>query len=423
MLVLVAAATVPHLGGVERAAVAAVLIGLLAVIGPRLGRAVSGDAPDRPGEVEHLRVELSRLEEANRILGVLNEVSRSLPTNLDLDEVVIAIRTQLATRFDARRCAILTLDEDRWHPELVESMPLVPGQVPARLPSPLDLAMLTPAVLRVDDLSEVCERSGSGLYARLIVDGFEEGLMAVEHPSPRHYDDRAAELFEGFCEIVALSIENARSFGRLRSMAASEERARIARDLHDRLGQWLTYINLELERVNGTQAEPIAELERLQDDVRSAIDELRDALVELRTKIRVDRPLAVVLPEVVQRIRERTALTVELSVPADPTARLSGLVENELLRIVQESLTNIEKHADATTVHVNWSVEGGRGILTIEDDGRGFDPGRGVRSTAYGLVGMRERAAAVGAILEITSQRGTGTVVTVLVGTTEENRT
>lgn len=372
--------------------------------------------------VDEVVTELSRLEHAGRVLGVLHELSRSLPTNQDLDEVLLAIRTQLVARFDPHRLAILTLDDGRWYPELVEGFDLGSSGVVDVLPSPLDRAALEASVLRIDDLSTVCDRIGSGLYARLVVDGVDAGLLAIEHVGTYRFSDRAAELFEGVSELVALGIDNARSFGRLRSLAAAEERARIARDLHDRLGQWLTYISLELERINGRFPDPDAELDRLQGDVRSAIDELREALVELRTTIRPDRPLGVVLGDVVRRFAERTGLAVRLSVPEDPATRLGPVVENELLRIVQESLTNIEKHADATAVHITWSVDGGRGVLTIEDDGRGFDPVRGVRSTAYGLVGMRERAAAVGAILEIASQRGTGTVVTVLVGDNEEPR-
>jgi signal transduction histidine kinase len=367
------------------------------------------------------RAQVLALSAANRVLVAVGDLARSLPGNLDLDEVLVAIEDLLRTRFGATRLSVLTLDDGRWYPQLVQGFDLGGADVLDELPAPLAWALDAPGVLRVDDLSS-CGRPGSGLYARLIVEGMEEGLVAIEHPEVGHFDDHAVELFDGLSEVVALSIDNARAFGRLRSLAAAEERARIARDLHDRLGQWLTYISLELERFSGTLVPPSAELERLQGDVRAAIAELRDALVELRTTIQSERPLAVVLPEVIDRFRERTGLAVELNVPVDPRARLNGVAENELLRIVQESLTNIEKHADANSVHVSWSVEGGRGMLTIEDNGRGFDPGRGVRSTAYGLVGMRERAAAVGAILEISSQNGVGTVVTVLIGTTEETR-
>ena len=194
---------------------------------------------------------------------------------------------------------------------------------------------------------------------------------------------------------------------------ASEERIRIARDLHDRLGQWLTYIGLELERINAAQPEPSLELKQLHGDTQGAIAELRDTLVELRAAVGPGRPLSVVLSEVVDRFSKRSDVEVQLSVPFDRDLHLAPIVENELLRIAQEALTNVEKHAMATHATVSWSVENGRGVLIVEDNGRGFDPSKGIRGNAYGLVGMRERAASVGAILELTSVPDQGTTVTV----------
>jgi signal transduction histidine kinase len=370
------------------------------------------------GRSQVLDARSARLAEDNRMLVALSDVGRALPATLDLDELLDLVERQLIEHFDARRLAVLGLEDGRWYPLRVRGLDF--GEVLETLPPPLDAAVLSPSALGVDDLGRYTDRGGSGMYARLIADGYDQGLVLVEHDQAARYATRDVELFDGVAEVVAHHIDNARTFGRIRSLAAADERARIARDLHDRLGQWLTYINLEIERINGGFDAPHPELARLQVDVRSAISELREALVELRTTVSAEEPLSVVLREVVERFGQRTGIAVELSVPEDSNLRLSGVVENELLRIVQESLTNIEKHADAETVHINWSVQGGRGILTIEDNGRGFDPDRGIRGTAYGLVGMRERAAAVGAILEIASERGIGTVITVLVGTNEE---
>ncbi len=134
--------------------------------------------------------------------------------------------------------------------------------------------------------------------------------------------------------------------------------------------------------------------------------------MELRTAVSPERPLSLVLGEVVDRFGSRGNLQIKLVVPTT-NDRLPARIENEFLRIAQEALTNIEKHANATRVHVAWSITDGRGTLVIQDDGRGFDPGKGIRGSAYGLVGMRERAASVGALLSITSKPGQGTAITV----------
>jgi signal transduction histidine kinase len=99
-----------------------------------------------------------------------------------------------------------------------------------------------------------------------------------------------------------------------------------------------------------------------------------------------------------------------------PGNRLAVPVENELLRILQEALNNVGKHAQADSVVVTWDVDGGRFSLTITDDGRGFDTARGVRDSAYGLVGMRERADVIGAQLSLDSDPGVGTTVRVVAG-------
>ena len=96
-----------------------------------------------------------------------------------------------------------------------------------------------------------------------------------------------------------------------------------------------------------------------------------------------------------------------------PDDRLPIPVENELLRILQEALNNVDKHARADNVTVTWDVVDGQFELTVTDDGRGFDLERGVRDSAYGLVGMRERADVIGAHIDIQSRPGDGTTVRV----------
>ena len=362
---------------------------------------------------------LDRLSETNKLLGALNSVTRSLPSSLDLAEVLHHTRQQLIESFGANRIAVLTYEESTWSPQIQDGFDLPPIIKTSSLPPPLRRAATSPEVLRIDDLSSICGRVGSGMYSRLIVDGVDTGLVGMENYNIGHFTANDAKLLAGTSEVLALTIANARAFGQLRSLAAAEERTRIARDLHDRLGQYLTYISIELERINSEQSEPSPDLKNLHQDTQSAIGELRDTLMDMRATVSADRSLSVLLGEVVDRVRRRTKIAdITLSTPADSNARLTSIVENELLRIAQEALTNVEKHANATQVHVGWSIKAGKGILTVQDDGRGFDPTKGIRGNAYGLVGMRERAGAVGAILEITSEPDQGTVVTVLTSET-----
>lgn len=393
------------------------------VVGALMGAAIlPGLALDRVTEVELRRKEMAdqrdRLAEANDLLSMLSDLARTLPSSLDLNDVLDATRQQLVDTFGAQRLAILSYEEGYWSPSFQDGFDIPPQARTPELPNPIHLASVSGDVVLVEDLATV-GREGSGIYSRLVVNGVDIGLVALEHRTPGRYQAADTDLLRSMADVLALTLANARSFRRLRSLAAAEERSRIARDLHDRLGQYLTYIALELERINSERDEPSSELKKLHEDVQGAIGEFRDTLIELRTSVSADRPLALVLAEVVDRFRRRSAVDCGLSVPRTPE-RLPAIIENELLRIAQEALVNIHKHAGATRVHVRWSVSDGRGVLVIEDDGRGFDPGKGIRGSAYGLVGMRERAASVGAMLEISSALGHGTTITVQTSQTSE---
>ena len=258
------------------------------------------------------------------------------------------------------------------------------------------------------------QSSGSGIYTALRTRGKVVGLLAVEHPEPGHYTERDARVLGGLAEALALTIDNARWFRRLRILGAEEERARIARDLHDRLGQWLTYISFELERIKLGGSDDSGELDALHQDVQRAIDELRETLRQMRTSVTETQPLMDVASDLTERFQTRTG--IEIGFSADERGkRFSVAVENELLRIMQEALNNIDKHANATRVDITWDVDARQGHLRVVDNGDGFDESQGVRETAFGLVGMRERAEVIDAELVVTSSPGAGTAIDVIV--------
>jgi signal transduction histidine kinase len=220
------------------------------------------------------------------------------------------------------------------------------------------------------------------------------------------------ELLEGFVAPAALALDNARWFARLRTVGADEERTRIARDLHDRIGQSLAYLGFEMDRLvdlDETGARITTELHRLRDDVRGVTREVRDTLYDLRTDVTEELSLGEVLEEFVHRVMERSNLRIQ--VEADRGARLSMLQEREMWRVAQEALTNVERHAQASAVRVVWRCDGARALIDVTDNGVGFDQRRAGRVDSYGVLGMRERASSIGATLEIVSAPGRGTRV------------
>ena len=121
-----------------------------------------------------------------------------------------------------------------------------------------------------------------------------------------------------------------------------------------------------------------------------------------------------VLDLYLQRVRERTGLDIVLR--SEETGRLPLLQEREFFRITQEALANIEKHAGARHVTLTWQCDGTTASLQVADDGKGFPIGRAGRLDSYGIIGMRERAASIGATLEVDSTPGVGTRVRCLLG-------
>ncbi len=361
--------------------------------------------------------QLDLLSEANDLLHILNQLARTLPRSLDLREAVGAARDELRRTFDADVVALVTLDEatEEWVPQLTDGCAMRPSSTVSELPSVLARAVTATRPVLVTDLegSGLHARSRSGLYSTVSARGRIVGLVGVERRGSDVFGERHRRLLEGLGEVLALTVDNARSFRKLRTLGADEERSRIARDLHDRLGQWLSYISFELERIITTEPERSPELDRLYGDVQTAMDELRETLRQLRAEVTEARPLAAVAQELLDRFSERTEGVQTSLAVTSPGRRLPLRVEQELLRILQEALSNIAKHAAATTVTVTWDVDDEHGTLTIVDDGKGFDPDRGIRDSAYGLVGMQERAGVAGARLTVSSRPGAGTTITI----------
>ncbi len=392
------------------------LVVILVAVVAGYARRISGEA-DRQHSLALDR--LGRLTDANALLFSLHRVTQTLPASLDLDDVLDTTITRLRGLFDFDSAAILVLDDTDagWQVVRRENVRLPSQLGRGELPPPLRAALSANTVLSAPDLSAeggpgLSPKASSGLYAVLAARGAVIGLLAVENQSAKAFTNRDVELLRGFVEPVALAIDNARWFGRLRTVGADEERTRIARDLHDRIGQSLAYLAFELDRIVSNQGKGDdvgPSLEHLRDDVRSVIREVRDTLYDLRTDVSDRQDMAATLESHIARVRERSNLEIELF--CDRGARLPILQEREMWRIAQEALTNVERHANATRARVLWRCNGLSAALEVTDNGQGFPIGTAGRLDSYGILGMRERASSIGATLELSSQVGRGTRV------------
>jgi signal transduction histidine kinase len=212
--------------------------------------------------------------------------------------------------------------------------------------------------------------------------------------------------------------------------AQEAERKRIARELHDATGQSLTAIALGLRgvemHIENCDSPPLGLLDKVRDIKgysTSALGELHQIIADLRPQILDDMGLAAALKWYVQTYQQRRSLPSELVVEGTPY-RLPAEYETVLFRITQEALTNIAKHAGATRVVVTLGFAPAEVSLTVQDNGRGFDPEhalqRNGRNTGWGLLGMRERASLIGGQAVIESSPGQGARIRVTVPTSRE---
>jgi signal transduction histidine kinase len=363
--------------------------------------------------------QVARLTTANELLVALHGVAQTLPASLDLAEVVESTRTRFHSLFQFGSLALLVRDDtrDEWTVELAEGVRM-PSQLRGDLLADPLRAVLDHgrAVLETDLLSGTSGRgcspmARSGMYAPLRARGRVVGLIVVEDTAPGRYRADDLGLLTSLAGPLALAVDNALWFLRLRRFGAEAERARIARDLHDRLAQSLAYIAFELERLSlRNQGEDQQALGELHEVVRGIVGELRETLYQLRAGVSEDADLEHVAKEYLARYEERTGLIVHWRSRVE--RHVPYQIEQELWRVLQEALTNIEHHAHATACAIDYRVTANRIALVIEDDGRGFDTSH-VYGDHYGLIGMRERADALGAQLLVESEPGRGTRVSV----------
>jgi signal transduction histidine kinase len=197
--------------------------------------------------------------------------------------------------------------------------------------------------------------------------------------------------------------------------AALEERSRLAREIHDGLAQHLWFAKLKFERLAASVAPEDRELAvEVGQALDLAIVEARQALVTMRTSLDADLPLVDMLTRAVDDFGQRSGLHVTFTPAEGLPSAIPPRQQVELLRIVQEALTNVRKHADATVVRVRAEMQGRDLAVTVADNGKGFDPAT-APDRGMGLQGMEERARLMGGQLHLTSEPQGGSTVVVTV--------
>jgi PAS domain S-box-containing protein len=381
-------------------------------------------------------------EQRRRVAESLTGVLAALNSNQPLPQVLDHIAAEASERLGSQSVAVYQVNSASGDPILRSAQgpqadelldPLFPAAREA-LAQTIDLrqavmiTVLTAARTTDSTPFTASGRTSHPLQALLAVPimAKEEvyGCLLLGRSTPDAFTEEEMSLATAFADQSALAVENARLRDQLERAAAAAERSRLARDLHDSVTQALFSASLVAEvlpRVwRRDPQEALEGVEELRLLTRGALAEMRTLLLELRPAALAETKLDDLLRQLTEATTSRAHL--EVGFELEPIPALPPEVHVTFYRVAQEALHNVVKHANARHVNVGLQVSPaledkqpqlwqGQVVLHIQDDGCGFDPEQ-APPDRLGLAIMRERADAVGALLSLQSQPGSGTQIT-----------
>jgi signal transduction histidine kinase len=249
----------------------------------------------------------------------------------------------------------------------------------------------------------------------MFVSGELRGFIGIHHAEKGSYRADEIELAQALAHHVMMAVHGQELVEQQREAAILKERTRMARDIHDTLAQGFTGVIIQMEAAEEALLEE--DPEHAVGHVRRARELARDSLREARRSVHALRPQALekaafadALRAIVENTAAGTALRTEFQIVGKPHD-LSPAVEENLLHIGQEALTNALKHAHATKFNTRINFDSEAVHLELRDNGDGFDVD-GINGGGIGLIGMKERAEQIGATVKVISEPGKGTKIT-----------
>lgn len=372
-----------------------------------------------------------RLERKNRELLALHAAALDVYGDLSLEKVLQKVVDQARQLVDARYGALSIIDDRRRIESFITSG--ISGAERARIGDPpvgkglLGVSLHEGHHLRLRRLSNDPRSAGfpphhpqmsSLLAVPVTCQGpFRGNLYLADKVEGSEFTVEDEETLVRFATSAGIAIDSAYLHKRLNELAVAEERLRIAHEMHDGLAQVLAYVNTKAQAVKeylraGKHEDASRQLDQLAGAAREVYGDVREAIIGLRTASQ-GRPVSETLEAYVRTWEAQTGIDCHLTVSGSP--QLPSDVELQLIRIVQEALANVRKHAAAKKATVTVEANPGRLKVTVQDDGVGFRPTELGRSEfpRFGLATMRERAETIGGAFQLESIPGEGTRITV----------
>jgi signal transduction histidine kinase len=377
-----------------------------------------GQVQERGEELAHRLAELSSVEVIGKLLlsessaeemlrlvaeeaRALTDGARAVVALLDQDTDQLTIRVAVGDQFAA------DLLGTRLHPVTSKASAVI-----NRLKSEAVEDLGQDPEVDADALG-LAGNPRSGAFAPLVLKGRGVGVLAVfERSGGNGFSDDDLTILDMLAGMAAIGLENERLNQALRALAVLEERERISEDLHDGVIQSIYSVGLSLQgSVSLLERDPEAAKQRIDQSIAELDNVIRDVrgyIFELRPKIVEEVGVTEAVRGLVRELEINTLAHTEVDLHEEACEALTEKQQSHVVQIIREVLSNIARHAQATEVWVGCEAVKGEVMLTIEDDGVGFDPDN--VSRGEGLGNMRERAARLGSTLEIIRRKPTGTI-------------
>ncbi|WIM06616.1 MAG: type IV pili methyl-accepting chemotaxis transducer N-terminal domain-containing protein [Candidatus Nitricoxidivorans perseverans] len=370
------------------------------------------------------------IEVKNRELAALYEIAAFLAKPAGIETLAHGVLEKLRALLSADSGAIRLIDGKASTLEIVASTGLSPEFLDAEAHLPIGTCLcgctaqgggpITQCLSGGEGLPANCERIGASMMVAVPIKSKNQvfGVFNLFFGQPRHLSGDEVQLLETVGQHLGVAIENQRLAVREKEMAVSEERNLLAQELHDSIAQSLAFLNIQAQMLDaslrdGAMTAAREELDRMREGVQESYDNVRELLVHFRIRVE-DADLDEAIASALEKFEGQTGIATSLERIGDmpPPDAVSVI---QILHIVQEALSNVRKHAQATAVSV--AMRGGDEFtITVRDNGRGFDPAtvaeEGGSHVGVGI--MRERARRIGARFELESSAGQGACVTLV---------
>ncbi|GJQ51649.1 MAG: hypothetical protein HKUEN02_04960 [Anaerolineaceae bacterium] len=405
------------------------------VAGPREIRALSQALDGMRSRLSEAREELVewndtlelRVAERTRELETLNEISREISSRLDIQQVLNSVTEKARALLGGEVASLCLVDENQnWLKLQTLSGPknAVVGNV-VRTDNPFAHAVLA------DENAMICKVGACQGGCRMLSDEYRVshlaaplrvgerviGALCVGSPAQNQFAAESADMLLKLASVAAIALENARLFAQAERAATLSERQRVAAEMHDGLGQTLSYLGLMTDQVveflaDGREGAAAERLQKTRETISKATGDVRRAINRLLDETPAQHDaLWARLRETLDEVALQYGLEAIWRFDEDSALDPAPQIAEQVHHIAREALVNAARHANATRI----VMQAGRGysgyFVAIEDDGRGFEATQSAPSGHFGLQIMQARAKHIGGNVEIVSAPGRGTRV------------